>query len=134
MNAYINLQNKTYSNHNNILLEIINDLKQISSDINNDLVIQRIGEIIIKMNKMINDNNKNFEILRVEIQNINNNINNQFKQLENKTNQIQEINYKNGRRYVGQTLNGQPEGRGTWYVNNGDRYEGEFKQGMYNGK
>ena len=38
----------------------------------------------------------------------------------------QELKLENGR-YVGQVLNGLREGKGIYYVNNGDRYEGEWK-------
>ena len=134
MNSYVNLQNKIYTNYKTLILGVINELQQIKPYITNNLIIQRIADIITRMNKMITDNNKNFELLRVEIQNINNNINKQFQQFENKSMAIREIRYDNGRKYIGQILNGLPEGRGTWYVNNGDRYEGEFKKGIYDGK
>ena len=134
MNSYVNLQNKIYTNYNTLILGVINELQQIKPYITNNLIIQQIANIITRMNKMITDNNKNFELLRVEIQNINNNINKQFQQFENKSMAIREIKYDNGRKYIGQILNGLPEGRGTWYVNNGDRYEGEFKKGIYDGK
>ena len=49
-----NLNNKIYSNNNNILLEIINELNQIKSDSNENLTIQRLGNIINKMNFIIN--------------------------------------------------------------------------------
>ena len=54
-----NLNNKIYSNNNNILLEIINELNKIKSDSNENLTIQRLGNIINKMNHMINENKKN---------------------------------------------------------------------------
>ena len=41
-----NLNNKIYSNNNNILLEIINELNQIKSDSNENLTIQRLGNKI----------------------------------------------------------------------------------------
>ena len=48
------MNNKIYSNNNNILLEIINELNKIKSDSNENLTIQRLGNIINKMNYMIN--------------------------------------------------------------------------------
>ena len=49
-----NLNNKIYSNNNNILLEIVDELNQIKSDSNENLTIQRLGNIINKMNFIIN--------------------------------------------------------------------------------
>ena len=53
-NNLFNLNNKIYSNNNNILLEIINELNQIKIDSNENLTIQRLGNIINKMNHMTN--------------------------------------------------------------------------------
>ena len=44
-----NLNNKINSNNNNILIEIINELNQIKSDSNENLTIQRLGNIINKI-------------------------------------------------------------------------------------
>ena len=52
-NNLFNLNNKIYSNNNNILLEIINELNQIKNDINNNLIIKRLGDIINKMNYIL---------------------------------------------------------------------------------
>ena len=54
-----NLNNKIYSNNNNILFEIIDELQQINNMINNNLIIKRISDIIMKMNYIINLNRKN---------------------------------------------------------------------------
>ena len=52
------MNNRIYSNNNNLLLGIINDLQQIINNINDNLIIKRIGDIINKMNFIINDNKK----------------------------------------------------------------------------
>ena len=44
------LNNHIYSNNNNILLGIINDLQQIINYSHDNLTIKRISDIIIKMN------------------------------------------------------------------------------------
>ena len=53
-----NLNDKIYSNNNNILLEIISDLQKIVNYLKDDLVIKILGNVIIKMNNMINENKK----------------------------------------------------------------------------
>ena len=53
-----NLNNKIYSNNNNLLLGIVNDLQQIINNTHDNLIIKTIGNIINKMNFIINDNKK----------------------------------------------------------------------------
>ena len=57
------LNNKVYSNNNNLLFGIINDLQQIINNTNDNLIIKRIGDIITKMNFIINENKKNTELI-----------------------------------------------------------------------
>ena len=47
------LNNQTYSNNNNILLGIINELQQIANSSHENLTIKRISDVIIKMNFII---------------------------------------------------------------------------------
>ena len=56
------LNNQTYSNNNNILLGIINELNQIANSSHENLTIKRISDVIIKMNFIINENRKKHEI------------------------------------------------------------------------
>ena len=44
------LNNQTYSNNNNILLSIINELQQIINSSQENLTIKKISDIILKMN------------------------------------------------------------------------------------
>ena len=44
------------------------------------------------------------------------------------------IQYENGDRYVGDILNEQLTGLGTFYYANGEKYEGEFSNGKRHGK
>ncbi len=76
-----NLNNKIYSNNNNILLEIINELNKIKSDSNENLTIQRLGNIINKMNHMINENKKNVQLIRSDISSLYNKMNKRFDEL-----------------------------------------------------
>ena len=59
-----NLNDKIYSNNNNILLGIINDLQQIINYSKDNKIIKRLGDIMIKINNIINEKKKNIELLR----------------------------------------------------------------------
>ena len=132
-NAFV-LNNQAYANNNNILLGIINELQQIINYSHEDLIIKRISDIIIKMNFFFNENKKYYESIM-----------NQFVNLENKLNQInqnikinninnkQELKFSNGR-YVGQVVNGLREGKGILYWNNGYKYDGDWNNDKAEGK
>ena len=134
-----NLDNKIYSNNNNLLLGIVNDLQQIINNTHDNLIIKRIGDIINKMNFIINDNKKNTQLIINHISSLENKImnglNKKFDQLNINNNQLnnQIVNYNYGR-YVGQIINGLREGKGTYYFNNGNRYEGDWRNGNKEGK
>ena len=135
-----NLNNKIYSNNNNLLLGIVNDLQQIINNTHDNLIIKRIGDIINKMNFIINDNKKNTQLIINHISSLENKImnglNKKFDQLNINNNQLnnQIENYDDGDRYVGQIINGLREGKGTYYYNNGDRYEGDWRNDKMEGK
>ena len=115
------LNNKIYSNNNNILFEIINELQEIMKSFNNKILIKRLSDIIIKMNNMINDNKKNFELILNQITMLQNRMDKKFDELKINNNNIQqELKYNNGR-YIGQVLYGLPEGKGICYGINGER-------------
>ena len=57
------LNNKVYPNNNNLLFDIINDLQQVINNTNDNLIIKRIGDIITKMNFIINENRKNNQLI-----------------------------------------------------------------------
>ena len=115
-----NLNNKIYSNNNNLLIEIINDLNQLMNYYKDNLSINILGNVINKINYIINENKKILQLLRNEISDFNHKIDNLNINNINK----QEIKFKDGK-YIGQVVNGLAEGKGTWYGFNGDRYEGE---------
>ena len=143
------LNNQTYSNNNNILLGIINELQQISNSSHENLTIKRISDVIIKMNFIINENRKNmglimnqFTLLQNQIQQLSQKIDfNSFNtntpkystQITNNINNQQELIGVDGR-YVGQVVNGLPEGKGIEYYPNGERYEGDVKNWKIEGK
>ena len=64
---FFNLNDKIYSNNNNILIEIVNDLHQLMNYSNDNLIIKRLGDVIIKMNNIINEIKKNVELIRNDI-------------------------------------------------------------------
>ena len=130
------LNNQTYSNNNNILLGIINDLNQIINSSHENLTIKRISDIIIKINSAINENKKNTQLIIDHITNLQNQMtqmNKKFDELKINNISIKEIKYDD-RRYVGQVVNGLREGKGTVYRNDGDRYEGDFRNDIAEGK
>ena len=125
------MNDKMYSNNNNLLLGIINELQQIMNYSNDNIIIKRISDIIIKMNFIINDNKKNTELIIKHINNLQNQMIQNFNKLQN--NNKQEIKYNDGK-YIGQVINGIRDGKGIFYGNNGDRYEGEWKNNKKEGK
>ena len=89
-----NLNNKIYSNNNNILIEIINDLNKLMNYSKDNIIIKTLGNIINKMNYIIEENKKNIKLIRNDI----NKLYNKFDEL--KINNIinnQELKYNNGR-------------------------------------
>ena len=128
------LNNQTYSNNNNILLGIINELQQISNSSHENLTIKRISDVIIKMNFIINENKKTRELIMNQFTLLQNQINQLSKKFDiNNINNQQELKGKNWR-YVGQIVNGLREGKGIVYYNDGDRYEGDYRNGKKEGK
>ena len=62
-----NFNDKIYSNNNNLLVEIINDLNQLMNYSKDDLIIKILGKAINKMNYIIDENKKNVELIRNDI-------------------------------------------------------------------
>lgn len=44
------------------------------------------------------------------------------------------LEYSNGERYIGEVANGMREGYGTYYYQNGEKYEGQWIKNTKNGK
>ena len=106
-----NLNNKMNSNNNNILLEIIKDLQKLVNYSKDNLIIKTLGNIINKMNYIINENKKNLDLIRNDIKQLNN----KFDELKiNNVINKKEIKSNNGR-YIGQVVNGLAEGKGIKY-------------------
>ena len=63
----LDLNDKIYSNNNNILLELIKDLNQVINNSTNNENIKILNNGINKINYIINENKKNDELLRKNI-------------------------------------------------------------------
>jgi len=132
------LYNKIESNNNNMHFYIIDVLSQIIKDTDN-ITSKKLSDIKIKMSDIINENKANIELLRNEITKLYNKLKQEFSESKNN---IQEIKYSSDPRnpinkrikYIGQVLNGVPEGKGIMYWKNGERYEGKWKNDERDGK
>ena len=137
---FMNMNDKIYANNNNILIGIINDLQQIINNSHDSIIINRLANIIIKMNNIINDNKKNTELIINTIKSLENKLLSQMNNIVDKGNtnlNKQELVFGNVR-YVGQVVNGLPEGKGIAYYDSepfkGDKYDGDWKNGKREGK
>ena len=118
------INNKIYSNNNNILINIVKELENISNNLyyNTKLnkIIEQIRNIIILINKVINDNKNNINLIRNDIYNLQKII------INNNNNYINDTKiYKDGK-YIGQLKNNLRDGKGIMYYNNGDREMGDY--------
>ena len=128
------LNNKIYSNNNNLLMELISQLQNLINTTSDANIIQNISNAINKGFFIINENRRITEQIKIDI----NLIYNRLKFYEqnytiNNINNNKELLFNDGK-YVGQVVNGVAEGKGTWYGINGDRYEGDWKFNKREGK
>ena len=130
-----NLNDLIQKNNNNILYNVVQQLETIISDItsqkNINIIINQIKNIIIIMNKVIAENQKNTEQIRKDIKQLNDLITTQFKTKGKKK-------YKDGE-YVGEFQNGLRDGKGTFYYYENNeyerkKYEGDWKNDKIEGK
>ena len=94
------INNKTYSNNNDVLSEVISKLEKVVTDLGktkkDSNVVNKIKEAIEMTNKVINDNKSNFEQIRKDLQTLNG---------------VQIRDYEEGK-YQGEFRNGKRDGRG----------------------
>ena len=110
--------------------------------IKDNIIIKKLDDIKIKINNIINENNNNTKLIKDEISKLNEQINKKFDEMKINNITKTEIKYNidpknqiNKRvKYIGQVLNGVPEGKGIMYWSDGERYEGEWKNDERNGK
>ena len=98
--------------------------------IQDNSIIKILGNAINKINYIINENKKNLELIRNDINKVYHKLNN----LNINTRNNQEIKYNNGSRYVGEVVNGLAEGKGIYYWPDGNRYEGDWRNDKREGK
>ena len=101
-----NFTEKIYSNNNNILIGVLEELQQILNISHENLVIKRIGDIINTMKYIINENKKNTELIINHIINLENKIESKLDKLNINNNQELKLS---DRRYIGQVINGLPD-------------------------
>ena len=130
-----NLNDLIQKNNNNLLYNVVQQLQTVIYDItsqkNTDIIINQIKNIIILMNKIIAENQKNTEQIRKDIKQLNVLITTQFKTKGKKK-------YKDGE-YVGEFQNGLRDGKGTFYYYENNeygrkKYEGDWKNDKIEGK
>ena len=89
------LNNKIYANNNYILLGIINNLQQIINYSKDNLIIQILSEVINKINFIINENRKNAEQLKNDINKLINKVNQIDNKIDQKFDELKNTNYNN---------------------------------------
>ena len=139
-------------NNPNVLVDLRKKVDSIITDLDKDQkfdpkptlksISQTLGVVINNTNvsnqklnaliKTINDELANLKNISKNIQNINNNmnaLNAKFDKMNSGNSQNSVLGteeYENGR-YFGELKNGKKDGKGVYYYNNGDRYEGNWK-------
>ena len=102
-----NLNDKIYSNNNNMLLEIINDLQKIINNSKDNVIIKILSNVIIKMNNIINENKKNLKLIRNDISMLYDKLSNKIdKKIDELKINNKEIRLDDGSRYIGMIVNG----------------------------
>ena len=130
------LSDKIYSNNNNKLLEIVNDLNEVKNHSKENLIVKILEKLIIKLKIIIKENKKNTKLIRNDISKLYSELNKTNKKndiTKKPENKIERMTYNNGR-YVGQFEKWSREGKGTYIFDNGDKYEGEWKNNNEEGK
>jgi hypothetical protein len=122
-----NVYNSQFTNVNND-----DDNRFVSDDVNgdNDQFMNMNDDFQI-MKKNMNDGDNQIKNMNINMKNNNN----QIKNMNMKNNsQIVEKIYENGRKYIGQFKNGIREGYGIMFFPDGGRYEGNWENGLAHGK
>ena len=144
-NEIINVEYKIDSTKVNILNEAVINLENILNDINNqdkEIIISKIQNIISNIKNFILEYQNNINEIKKKIENLTKDNYDMKKKLVVLTNNnsIQEKVFQSTTnpnikgKYIGQLKEGIREGKGTIYWDNGDKYEGEWKNDKTHGQ
>ena len=113
-----NLNDKIYSYNNHLLYEIKLNLDQLMNYSNDNFSKKILQDVINKINYMMNENKKLFELIK----------NNEIILIKTfgKIDKIKKQLKRDDGKYNGHVINGKAEGKGIAYFNNGDKYDGEW--------
>ena len=144
------LNDELFNNQNIILCEVVSELEKIQKDFNNQILINRISDIIKIVNNSIKENQKKFDEIIKQIEELKSKIDNlaPIEELKSKIDNLtkninfwpkRETKYYPEGRYEGEIVNGKREGKGKFYYNNdedymGKVYDGEWKNDMREGR
>ena len=133
MDQNSNIDEKVFSTINTTLQLIITDLQQTLNNTQENIIKEKLTDIIKRMNFLIEETKKNKELLINHIKSLKDNLATKTIKRPDNFVDIKEIRMDD-RKYIGQVINGIPEGKGVMYVDGGDIYKGEFRNGKYEGK
>ena len=112
----LNFKNQIYENNNILISDVVNRLENIIKDIEDNIIITKNKDIIIIMNKIINNNKQ----IKKEIKQFNYNNNQNFKDSENNINEANiSIPLYDNEGYEGELKNRKIEEKGIYYYNIG---------------
>ena len=120
----INISNKIYSTNRDALLEFVTDLKEILCNIKNERTFKKMENVIVNLNKFINEYKKKVNLLQKTLNDLTN-------KKKPKQKDIEKYNYG---KYIGEMKDGEREGKGMYFFKDGDVYDGEWKNGDMHGK
>ena len=125
----VNFEEKFFANINKALEGFITDLQQTVTNTQENLVKEKISDVIKRMNSLIEEIKKNTKLIINHIKSFKDGA---ATKIEKRPPDFKEIRMDD-RKYIGQVVNGIPDGKGVMYVDGGDIYKGEFKNGKYDG-
>ena len=111
----INLSDRIFSDNYDSLLQIVKQLNQLMEKSEENDSSKILDDSIVKFNNIINNNKKNLDLMRKDINELFNKSDKSAQSIIND----KEIKDDNGE-YKGQIVNGLKNGKGIYHYNNGD--------------